>query len=90
MERQGSQTQDDERMLDSLQAQLVARREATSRELHHTAPPVPACDVDFNRLLADRARLVDALQTLARMRSAGAHPRDIAAACCARLSDESS
>jgi hypothetical protein len=57
-----------ERAWDAMQAELIALREAISRELCSIPPPVPACDVNFNRLLEDRARVVDELQTLARLR----------------------
>jgi len=55
--------------LASLEARLVARREAISRELGTIPLPAPACDVHFNRLLEERARVVDTLQALRRLRS---------------------
>jgi hypothetical protein len=57
-----------ERAWDAMQAELDAVRVAISRELCTIPPPVPACDVNFNRLLEDRARVVDELQALARLR----------------------
>lgn len=51
---------------------LDARRVAISRELAAIPPPVPACDVDFNRLLEDRGRVVDDLQRLRRLLACGA------------------
>lgn len=48
-------------------ARLDALRIAISRELATIPPPVPACDVDFNRLLDDRARIADELQQLRRL-----------------------
>jgi hypothetical protein len=57
---------------EAMHAELNALREAISRELCTIPPPVPACDVNFNRLLEDRARVVDELQALARLRASGA------------------
>jgi hypothetical protein len=56
-----------ERAWDAMRAELDALREAISRELCTIPPPVPACDANFNRLLEDRARVADELQTLARL-----------------------
>ena len=56
-------------------AQLEARREAISRELRAIPPPVPACDVNFNRLLEERAGVIDALQQLRRLLAAGDKPQ---------------
>ena len=53
-----------------VRAELESKREAHSRELCSIPPPVPACDVNFNRLLEDRASIVDELQRL--RRAAGA------------------
>ena len=50
-----------------IEAELDARRIAISRELATIPPPVPACDVDFNRLLEDRGRIADAMQRLKQM-----------------------
>jgi len=50
-----------------VQRELDACRIAISRELATIPPPVPACDVDFNRLLEDRGRIADDLQRLNRM-----------------------
>ena len=50
-----------------VQAELESRRIAISRELATIPPPVPACDVDFNRLLEDRGRIADELQQLSRL-----------------------
>jgi hypothetical protein len=61
-----------ERACAAMHAELNALREAISRELCTIPPPVPACDVNFNRLLEDRARIVDELQALARLRASGA------------------
>jgi len=54
-----------------VQAELDARRIAISRELASIPPPVPACDVDFNRLLEDRGHIADDLQKLNRLIVAG-------------------
>jgi hypothetical protein len=70
-----------ERACDAMHAELNASREAISRELCTIPPPVPACDVHFNRLLEDRARVVDELQTLVRLRASGAG-RDALLAFC--------
>ena len=65
--------------LDALEAQLELRREAISRELADIPPPVPACDVHFNRLLEDRGVVVDTLQALRRLRSGAASSAELAA-----------
>jgi len=54
-----------------LQSELEAKREALSRELSTIPPPVPACDVNFNRLLEDRAGVIDELQRLRRLLATG-------------------
>lgn len=43
---------------------LEARRRLLCEEIHDYARPVPACDVDFNTLLAERAELSVALSHL--------------------------
>ncbi len=53
-----------------LQAELEAKREAISRELCTIPPPAPACDVNFNRLLEERAGVIDELQRLNRLLAA--------------------
>jgi hypothetical protein len=70
-----------EHAIDAMQAQLNATREAISRELCTIPPPVPACDVNFNRLLEDRARIVDELQRLGRLRAAHAGASELLAFC---------
>ena len=60
-------------------ALLEARRRAVCDELGGYATPVPACDADFNALLAERAELVAALARLAPIARAEVdvpHPRD--------------
>lgn len=64
---------------DALEAQLEARREAISRELGDIPPPVPACDVHFNRLLEERGLLVDTLQMLRKLRREPGSPAELAA-----------
>lgn len=46
---------------------LEAVRESISRELCTIPTPIPGCDVNFNRLLEDRSKVVDELQRLARL-----------------------
>jgi hypothetical protein len=60
---------------------LDAMRVAITRELAAFPPPVPACDVDFNRLLEDRARIADELQRLARLLEQGADEPALRAFC---------
>ena len=55
--------------IDIVEAALQAARESISREICEVPPPIPACDANVNRLLEDRARVADALQTLAKMRA---------------------
>jgi hypothetical protein len=68
------------RDLQALETALEATREAISRELNAIPPPVPACDVHFNRLLEDRGRVVDTLQVLRKLRTDHASPAALAAA----------
>jgi len=64
-----------------VQAELEARRIAISRELATIPPPVPACDVDFNRLLEDRGRIADDSQCLNRMLASGESDEAILSFC---------
>ena len=60
-------------------ATLEARRMAVCAELVGYAKPVPACDADYNALLAERAELVAALARLAplaRAETSIPHPRE--------------
>jgi hypothetical protein len=66
---------------DLAQVELDRHREAISRELCTIPPPVPACDVNFNRLLEDRSRVIDELQQLRRLRAAGDSPAAILEFC---------
>ena len=43
---------------------LEARRQMIDGELHDYVRPVPACDVDYNTLLAERSELSAALSHL--------------------------
>jgi len=59
-------------------AVLESRRLAICGELSTYGTPVPACDADFNTLLAERAELVAAiarLAPLARAEISVPHPR---------------
>lgn len=58
-----------ERAIDLVEAALREVRESINREICEVPPPIPACDANVNRLLEDRARVVDALQALAQMRA---------------------
>lgn len=60
-------------------AALEARRLAVCAELAGYGTPVPACDADFNTLLAERAELVAAIARLAPLARAELdvpHPRE--------------
>ena len=70
-----------ERACAAMHTELNALREAINRELYTIPPPVPACDVNFNRLLEDRARVVDELQKLARLRASQAGRDELVAFC---------
>jgi len=61
-----------------VRGQLEFAREAISRELCTIPPPVPNCDVHFNRLLEDRSRVVDELRRLARLVAADASLAELA------------
>jgi len=65
-------TRASERAVHLMQTELEARRETISRELCTIPPPVPACDVNFNRLLEERANVIDQLQRLRRLLDSGA------------------
>lgn len=68
-------------VLELVHTELDGRRQAISRELCSIPPPVPACDVNFNRLLDERARVVDELQALARLRASQADAGQVLAFC---------
>jgi hypothetical protein len=60
-------------------ALLETRRVALCSELRGYGTPVPACDADFNALLAERAEVVAAIARLApiaRAEVAVPHPRE--------------
>ena len=60
-------------------AVLESRRVAVCDELAASGAPVPACDADFNALLAERAEIVAAISRLAPLARAEVpipHPRD--------------
>lgn len=50
-----------------IQGRLEAARESISRELCSIPTPIPGCDVNFNRLLEDRSKVVDELQRFKRL-----------------------
>lgn len=54
-------------------ALLEARRRAICEELANGGTAVPACDADFNALLAERGELVAALARLAPLARAETH-----------------
>jgi hypothetical protein len=54
-------------------AVLESRRRTLCDELSTYGTPVPACDADFNALLAERAELVAAIARLAPIARAEAH-----------------
>ena len=51
-----------ERLCAQLRAGLAARRESIAQEIARHPRPITACDVHFNRLLEERARLAEALE----------------------------
>lgn len=64
---------------DAIRTHLEDKRAAINRELCTFPTPIPGCDVSFNRLLEDRARVVDELQRLDRLGSQRVDPRILAA-----------
>jgi hypothetical protein len=64
-------------LANAMQAHLETLRESICHELATIPPPVPACDVNFNRLLEDRAGVVDELQKLAKLRAAAYGATDL-------------
>lgn len=55
---------------DAIRARLESLRESIHRELCTFPTPIPGCDVSFNRLLEERARVVDELQRLTKLAAA--------------------
>jgi hypothetical protein len=50
-----------ERHCEQIRASLAARRERLAQEIARHPRPITACDVHFNRLLEERARIAEAL-----------------------------
>ncbi len=59
---------------DALRARLEQTQEAVAAEIRAYPPPIPACDAQFNHLLARRAVLSKALARLDAVRKDGADP----------------
>jgi hypothetical protein len=58
-------------IVDLVRGRLEAVRESISRELCTIPTPIPGCDVNFNRLLEDRSKVVDELQRFTRLTAQG-------------------
>ncbi len=56
----------------ALRARLEHRQEAVAAEIRAYPPPIPACDAQFNHLLARREALSEALARLDAARKDGA------------------
>lgn len=48
----------------TIKEHLKKKKSQISEEILHYPPPIPACDVQFNYLLEERARLAQALKRL--------------------------
>ncbi len=59
---------------DALRARLAQTQEAVAAEINAYPPPIPACDAQYNHLLARRAALSEALARLDAARKDGAGP----------------
>ena len=58
---------------------LNARRQIVSLQIQEYARPVPACDADYNALLAERSEIIRAISSLTPIFSGEAripHPRE--------------
>ncbi len=56
---------------DALRARLVQTQEAVAAEIRAYPPPIPACDAQYNHLLARREALSEALARLDSARKDG-------------------
>ena len=56
---------------DALRARLVQTQEAVAAEIRAYPPPIPACDAQYNHLLARREALSEALARLDSAREDG-------------------
>jgi len=82
-----------ESVWDEIRIRLERRRDEILERIGHYPTPIPACDVDFNRLLEERACVFDELDRLATLKARDSHGRDdhvIAEfiASCVSLSDD--
>ncbi len=59
---------------DALRARLARSRDSISAEIRNYPAPIPACDAQYNHLLARRAALSEALARLDAARKDGAAP----------------
>ncbi|MEO1330284.1 MAG: hypothetical protein AAFW46_11530 [Pseudomonadota bacterium] len=55
---------DYEDLLEGAATALTEARDALAREISAYPTPISGCDAQFNRLLSDRRRIVDALRAL--------------------------
>lgn len=60
-----TQTQADSALIEAawqrIRQHLEAEKQQIFQEIRHYPPPIPACDVQFNGLLAERAAILQAL-----------------------------
>ena len=59
-----------ESVWDEIRIRLERRRDEILERIGGYPTPIPACDVDFNRLLEERARVFEELDRLERLRGA--------------------
>jgi len=78
---------------DEIRIRLERKRDEILERIGHYPTPIPACDVDFNRLLEERARVFEELDRLATLKARDSRGRDDHIieefiASCTSLSDD--
>jgi len=61
---------------DEIRTRLERRRDEILERIGSYPTPIPACDVDFNRLLEERARVFEELDRLATLKRRESHGRN--------------
>jgi hypothetical protein len=82
-----------ESVWDEIRARLERRRDEILERISSYPTPIPACDVDFNRLLEERARVFEELDRLKALRLSDKSRHDDSGmkefiASCASLSED--
>lgn len=82
-----------ESVWDEIRFRLERRRDEILERIGSYPTPIPACDVDFNRLLEERARVFEELDRLKTLRLSDKSPYDDSVigefvASCASLTED--